>query len=69
MMHSQAHFARPTGYRGRALALLIERRPFNRGSLDWQYRTDAAWKYLQMAMGKPSMAWTNTPPRVTVGGL
>lgn len=65
-MHSQAQFRKPTGYRGKALALLIERRPFNRGSLDWQYRTDAAWKYLQMAMGKPSMAWTNTPPRVTV---
>ena len=69
MMHNQAQFCTLDRLRGLALPLLIERRPFNRGSLDWQYRTDAAWKYLQMAMGKPSMAWTNTPPRVTVGGL
>lgn len=67
MMHHQSQFSRPAGYRGKALALLIERRPYRHGSLDWQYRTIAAWTYLQMAMGKPSMLWTRTPPRVTVG--
>lgn len=56
-----------TGYRAKALALLIERRPFRRDSLNWQMRTNAAWVYLQMAMGKPAKAWTDTPPRVTVG--
>ena len=67
MMHDQAQFKRPTGYRGMALTQLMDRRPFKRGSADWEYRTIAAWVYLQMAMGRASCDWTRTPPRVTVG--
>lgn len=33
-----------------------------------EYRRKAAWTYLQMAMRKPANTWTDTPPRVTVGG-
>ena len=58
-----------TGYRAKALAMLVERRPFRRGGADWEYRTITAWRYLQMAMGIPSIHQTRTPPPVTVGGL
>ncbi|MBM1817187.1 hypothetical protein JQW92_18235 [Sulfitobacter pseudonitzschiae] len=54
-------------YRDTALSLLKERRPFPLGSPDYAWRTAAAWKYLQMAMGKPANRWTDTPPRTTVG--
>lgn len=49
-----------------ALDLLKERRPFPKGSADHEYRTIAAWKHLQNAMGKPPRDWTPTPPRTTV---
>lgn len=58
-----------TGLRAKALAMLIDRRPFRRGGPDWEYRTITAWMYLQMAMGIPSIHRTRTPPPVTVGGL
>ena len=51
-----------------ALELLIERRPFGEGSPDYRYRTIAAWKHLQNAMGKAPMHWTSTPPPVTIRG-
>lgn len=54
-------------HRALALELLKQRRPYRSGSLDWQYHTTAAWMHLQIAMGKPSMLWTRTPPRVTLG--
>lgn len=43
------------------IALLKERRAFPRHSPDWQYRTNAAWKLLQMARGVPSKDWTDYP--------
>jgi len=51
--------------RQKALDMLKSRRPFD-GPLDRDWRTRAAWKYLQMSMGKPSCEWTDTPPPVTV---
>lgn len=47
--------------RRRALDLLKERRPYPKGSPDYDYRTRAAWKLAQWAMGKPSQLWTDTP--------
>ena len=67
MMHDQAQFRTLDRLRGLALRELIARRPFKRGGMDWEQHTVAAWTYLQMAMGKPAMDWTRTPPRVTVG--
>ncbi len=32
------------------------------GSLDWEYRTRAAWKLDQIASGIPSQDWTKEPP-------
>lgn len=55
-------------YRGLALDALKGRRPFPSGSHEADWRTQTAWTYLQMAMGKPSNDWTITPPRVTTGG-
>ena len=52
--------------RQKALATLIERRGHAPGSADYQWRTRAAWKYLQMSMGRPAREWTDTPPPVTV---
>ena len=46
-----------------AIRLLIERRAFPPGSLDWNYRTRAAWKLDQMARGIPSQDWTDEPPQ------
>lgn len=41
---------------------LVERRAFSVGSPDWKYLTRAAWKLLQMAMGKHHSKWTDIPP-------
>ena len=38
-------------YRQRFSKMINERRAFERGSLDWQYRTNAARKYLKMSRG------------------
>lgn len=54
-------------YRNEALALLIGRRGCPVGSVDWNWRTRAAWKYLQMHMRKPPIKWTETPPKTTIG--
>lgn len=51
--------------RATALELLKARRPFPKGSPDYEYRTVAAWKHLQWAMGKPVNQWTDTPPKVS----
>lgn len=32
------------------------------GSLDWEYRTRAAWKLDQMARHVPVIDWTEDPP-------
>ena len=54
-----------SGPRADALRLLKERRPYPPGSSDYDYRTRAAWKLLQHAMGKHPQDWTDTPPRRT----
>ena len=53
--------------REKALETLRQRRPYAKGSGEYQYRTVVAWKYLQFAMHKPVMSHTDTPPPVTVG--
>jgi len=50
--------------RDKALAMLIARRPYARNSLEWAWRTRAAWTYLQMSMGKAPHDWTDKPPPV-----
>lgn len=54
-------------YRQKALALLVDRRRFDRHGAEWRWRTKAAWKYLQMHLGKPASKWTDTPPNTTIG--
>lgn len=44
-----------------AQKLLTERKAFPVGSLDWEYRTRAAWKLDQMARGIPANEWTDMP--------
>lgn len=50
-----------------AIRLLTERRAFQPGSLDWDYRTRAAWKLDQMDRGIPSQDWTEEPPQGLTG--
>lgn len=38
--------------------MLRERRAFPRDSLDWEWRTAAARKYLYLMRGIPVMEWT-----------
>ena len=52
-------------YRERALEMLISRRGLSAAEHDW--RTRAAWQYLQQHMRKPTLFWTDTPPRTTIG--
>ncbi len=51
----------------RALAekLLHERKAFPIGSLDWDYRTRAAWKLDQLSRGIPTTEWTDMPKENT----
>ena len=51
----QAIPARPA-LKARALACLIDRRPFPKGSPDWDWRTEAATAYMLMAMNIPAAA-------------
>lgn len=37
--------------------MLHERRMFPRGSMDWQWRTRAARKYLAICKGVPASEW------------
>jgi hypothetical protein len=37
--------------------MLSERRAFKPGSLDWQWRTEAAREYVWLIMGKPVDEW------------
>lgn len=45
-----------------AATLLTDRQAFNVGSLDYQWRTRAAWKIDQMRRGIPVNDWTDEPP-------
>jgi hypothetical protein len=38
--------------------MLAERRLFRRGSLDWQWRTSAARKYVNLIRGVPVDQWS-----------
>jgi hypothetical protein len=38
--------------------LLRQRREYPKGSLDWQWRTDAARKYLWVHRGIPTTEWS-----------
>jgi hypothetical protein len=38
--------------------MMRERRKHPKGSLDWQWRTDAARKYLWMHWGVPTTEWS-----------
>ncbi len=38
--------------------MLRDRRAFPKGSLDWEWRTAAARKYMWMMRGIPVMEWT-----------
>ena len=57
---------RRINYRTRAFDELKARRPYPKGSLDWECHNATAWKYLQMSMDKPVIDWTDFPPPVTV---
>ncbi len=44
--------------RGMLRLMLAERRVFPPGSLDWQWRTSAAWKYVNLIRGVPVDQWS-----------